>query len=81
MFWQFCDAYHSDNTVFLTEINIREVGLEGALLSLLDKELDQRLCQDIKETLSHMLTSVAVEKLSFWLKLCKDVLAASAGKC
>uniref|UniRef100_A0A8C3IRN7 HEAT repeat-containing protein 5A n=1 Tax=Chrysemys picta bellii TaxID=8478 RepID=A0A8C3IRN7_CHRPI len=59
-------------------INIREVGLEGALLSLLDKELDQRLCQDIKETLSHMLTSVAVEKLSFWLKLCKDVLAASA---
>uniref|UniRef100_A0A8C3ITL1 HEAT repeat-containing protein 5A n=1 Tax=Chrysemys picta bellii TaxID=8478 RepID=A0A8C3ITL1_CHRPI len=53
-------------------------GLEGALLSLLDKELDQRLCQDIKETLSHMLTSVAVEKLSFWLKLCKDVLAASA---
>uniref|UniRef100_A0A8C3RYL9 HEAT repeat-containing protein 5A n=1 Tax=Chelydra serpentina TaxID=8475 RepID=A0A8C3RYL9_CHESE len=59
-------------------INIREVGLEGALLSLLDKELDQRLCQDIKETLNHMLTSVAVEKLSFWLKLCKDVLAASA---
>ncbi|XP_043405636.1 HEAT repeat-containing protein 5A isoform X4 [Chelonia mydas] len=63
---------------FTPEINIREVGLEGALLSLLDKELDQRLCQDIKETLSHMLTSVAVEKLSFWLKLCKDVLAASA---
>ncbi|XP_077675129.1 HEAT repeat-containing protein 5A isoform X3 [Eretmochelys imbricata] len=63
---------------FTPEINIREVGLEGALLSLLDKELDERLCQDIKETLSHMLTSVAVEKLSFWLKLCKDVLAASA---
>uniref|UniRef100_A0A8C4VKM4 HEAT repeat-containing protein 5A n=1 Tax=Gopherus evgoodei TaxID=1825980 RepID=A0A8C4VKM4_9SAUR len=59
-------------------INIREVGLEGALLSLLDKELDQRLCQDIRETLNHMLTSVAVEKLSFWLKLCNDVLAASA---
>ncbi|XP_067390454.1 HEAT repeat-containing protein 5A [Emydura macquarii macquarii] len=63
---------------FTPDINIREVGLEGALLSLLDKELDQRLCQDIKETLSHMFTSVAVEKLSFWLKLCKDVLAASA---
>uniref|UniRef100_A0A8C3B5T1 HEAT repeat containing 5A n=1 Tax=Cairina moschata TaxID=8855 RepID=A0A8C3B5T1_CAIMO len=60
------------------DINIREIGLEGALLGLLDKELDQRLCQDIKETLSHMLTSMAVEKLSFWLKLCKDVLAASA---
>uniref|UniRef100_A0A8B9IWV3 HEAT repeat-containing protein 5A n=1 Tax=Amazona collaria TaxID=241587 RepID=A0A8B9IWV3_9PSIT len=58
-------------------VNIREIGLEGALLGLLDKELDPRLCQDIKETLTHMLTSMAVEKLSFWLKLCKDVLAAS----
>ncbi|XP_042320721.1 HEAT repeat-containing protein 5A isoform X3 [Sceloporus undulatus] len=63
---------------FTPGINIREVGLEGALLSLLDKELDPKLCQDIRETLIHMLTSMAVEKLSFWLKLCKDVLAASA---
>uniref|UniRef100_A0A8C5J255 HEAT repeat-containing protein 5A n=1 Tax=Junco hyemalis TaxID=40217 RepID=A0A8C5J255_JUNHY len=63
--------------VFLADVNIREIGLEGALLGLLDKELDPRLCQDIKETLTHMLTSMAVEKLSFWLKLCKDVLAAS----
>ncbi|XP_053922751.1 HEAT repeat-containing protein 5A isoform X1 [Cuculus canorus] len=60
------------------DVNIREIGLEGALLGLLDKELDERLCQDIKETLTHMLTSMAVGKLSFWLKLCKDVLAASA---
>ncbi|XP_071602287.1 HEAT repeat-containing protein 5A isoform X5 [Heliangelus exortis] len=63
---------------FSPDVNIREIGLEGALLGLLDKELDQRLCRDIKETLTHMLTSMAVEKLSFWLKLCKDVLAASA---
>ncbi|XP_061854900.1 HEAT repeat-containing protein 5A isoform X3 [Colius striatus] len=63
---------------FTPDVNIREIGLEGALLGLLDKEFDQRLCQDIKETLTHMLTSMAVEKLSFWLKLCKDVLAASA---
>nr|XP_028577095.1 HEAT repeat-containing protein 5A isoform X1 [Podarcis muralis] len=63
---------------FSPGINIREVGLEGALLSLLDKELDPKLCQDIRETLSHMLISMGVEKLSFWLKLCKDVLAASA---
>ncbi|XP_048340698.1 HEAT repeat-containing protein 5A isoform X4 [Sphaerodactylus townsendi] len=62
---------------FNPDINIREVGLEGALLILLDKELDPKLCQDIKETLIHMLTTMAVEKLSFWLKLCKDVLAAS----
>uniref|UniRef100_K9IQJ8 HEAT repeat-containing protein 5A n=1 Tax=Desmodus rotundus TaxID=9430 RepID=K9IQJ8_DESRO len=60
------------------DANIREVGLEGALLALLDKETDHRLCHDIKETLNHMLTSMAVDKLSFWLKLCKDVLAASA---
>ncbi|XP_032197368.1 HEAT repeat-containing protein 5A isoform X6 [Mustela erminea] len=61
-----------------SDANIREVGLEGALLTLLDKETDQKLCHDIKETLNHMLTSMAVDKLSFWLKLCKDVLAASA---
>lgn len=73
---------NSDHTVVaFTGINIREVGLEGALLSLLDKELDPKLCQDIRETLSHMLISMGVEKLSFWLKLCKDVLAASAGMC
>ncbi|XP_055412069.1 HEAT repeat-containing protein 5A isoform X2 [Bubalus kerabau] len=60
------------------DANIREVGLEGALLTLLDKETDQKLCHDIKETLNHMLTSMAMDKLSFWLKLCKDVLAASA---
>ncbi|XP_060243460.1 HEAT repeat-containing protein 5A isoform X2 [Meriones unguiculatus] len=58
--------------------NLREVGLEGALLALLDRETDESLCQDIRETLHHMLTSMAVEKLSLWLKLCKDVLAASA---
>ncbi|XP_068402629.1 HEAT repeat-containing protein 5A isoform X5 [Eschrichtius robustus] len=60
------------------DANIREVGLEGALLTLLDQETDGRLCHDIKETLNHMLTSMAMDKLSFWLKLCKDVLAASA---
>ncbi|KAF6130354.1 HEAT repeat containing 5A [Phyllostomus discolor] len=62
----------------IPDANIREIGLEGALLTLLDKETDHRLCHDIKETLNHMLTSMAVDKLSFWLKLCKDVLAASA---
>lgn len=35
---------------FLSDANIREVGLEGALLTLLDKETDGRLCHDIKET-------------------------------
>ncbi|XP_074249410.1 HEAT repeat-containing protein 5A isoform X5 [Saimiri boliviensis] len=68
-----------DSTEELTsDANIKEVGLEGALLILLDKETDDRLCHDIKETLNYMLTSMAVEKLSLWLKLCRDVLAASA---
>ncbi|KAG2457702.1 HTR5A protein, partial [Polypterus senegalus] len=57
---------------------IKESGLEGALFSLLDKESDQQLCQDIKETLNHMLTSMSVNNLSHWIKLCKDVLSASA---
>uniref|UniRef100_A0A8C3UDU7 HEAT repeat-containing protein 5A n=1 Tax=Catharus ustulatus TaxID=91951 RepID=A0A8C3UDU7_CATUS len=72
------EDFSPGNTLFLADVNIREIGLEGALLGLLDKELDPRLCQDMKETLTHMLTSMAVEKLSFWLKLCKDVLSASA---
>nr|XP_033808052.1 HEAT repeat-containing protein 5A isoform X2 [Geotrypetes seraphini] len=63
---------------FALEINIREIGLEGTLVILLDRETDQRLRQDIQETLCHMITSMAVQKLAFWLKLCKDVLAASA---
>lgn len=67
-----------DSRDLAADANIREVGLEGALLALLDKETDRSLCQDIRETLHHMLTSMAVEKLSLWLKLCKDVLAASA---
>lgn len=60
------------------DAHLREAGLEGALLALLDRETDESLCRDIRETLHHMLTSMAVEKLSLWLKLCKDVLAASA---
>lgn len=67
-----------DSRDLAADANIKEVGLEGALLALLDKETDKSLCQDIRETLHHMLTSMAVKKLSFWLKLCRDVLAASA---
>uniref|UniRef100_A0A8C7W8N1 HEAT repeat-containing protein 5A n=1 Tax=Oncorhynchus mykiss TaxID=8022 RepID=A0A8C7W8N1_ONCMY len=61
-----------------TNVTIKEVGLEGALFSLLDRESDPRLCQDIQETLVHMMSSIATGKLAHWLKLCKDVLSASA---
>ncbi|KAG9344263.1 hypothetical protein JZ751_010932 [Albula glossodonta] len=64
-----------DSTVI--NLNITETGLEGVLFGMLDRETDRKLCSDIHDTLGHMLSSLAVEKLSHWLKLCKDVLAAS----
>lgn len=67
-------------TVCLVDVTIKEVGLEGALFSLLDRESDPRLCRDIQETLVHMMSSAAESKLAHWLKLCKDVLSASAGE-
>ncbi|XP_059215201.1 HEAT repeat-containing protein 5B isoform X2 [Centropristis striata] len=64
-----------DNTTI--NLNITETGLEGVLFGMLDRETDRKLCSDIHDTLGHMLSSLAVEKLSHWLKLCKDVLAAT----
>uniref|UniRef100_A0A3Q3VL01 LAA1-like C-terminal TPR repeats domain-containing protein n=1 Tax=Mola mola TaxID=94237 RepID=A0A3Q3VL01_MOLML len=63
-----------DSTI---NLNITETGLEGVLFGMLDRETDRKLCSDIHDTLGHMLSSLAVEKLSHWLKLCKDVLAAT----
>ncbi|XP_055491112.1 HEAT repeat-containing protein 5B [Leucoraja erinacea] len=59
------------------DVNITETGLEGVLFGMLDRETDRKLCSDIHDTLGHMLSSLAVQKLSHWLKLCKGVLAAS----
>uniref|UniRef100_A0A667YCV2 HEAT repeat-containing protein 5A n=1 Tax=Myripristis murdjan TaxID=586833 RepID=A0A667YCV2_9TELE len=62
------------------DVTIKEVGLEGALFTLLDRESDPGLRRDIQETLVHMMASSATTgKLGHWLKLCKDVLSASAG--
>uniref|UniRef100_A0A674CFH7 HEAT repeat-containing protein 5A n=1 Tax=Salmo trutta TaxID=8032 RepID=A0A674CFH7_SALTR len=63
----------------LAHLNITETGLEGVLFGMLDRETDRKLCHDIHDTLGHMLSSLAVDKLSHWLKLCKDVLAATTG--
>uniref|UniRef100_A0A4W3GFI6 HEAT repeat-containing protein 5B n=1 Tax=Callorhinchus milii TaxID=7868 RepID=A0A4W3GFI6_CALMI len=60
-----------------SDVSITETGLEGVLFGMLDRETDRKLCADIHDTLGHMLSSLAVEKLSHWLKLCKDVLAAT----
>ncbi|CAJ1074884.1 HEAT repeat-containing protein 5A isoform X4 [Xyrichtys novacula] len=65
-----------DNTQL--DVTIKEVGLEGALFTLLDRESDPGLRRDIQETLVHMMASSATSgKLGHWLKLCKDVLSAS----
>ncbi|XP_061631821.1 HEAT repeat-containing protein 5A isoform X3 [Phyllopteryx taeniolatus] len=65
-----------DNTRL--DVAIKEVGLEGALFSLLDQESEPGLRRDIQETLVHMMaSSVTGGMLGRWLKLCKDVLAAS----
>ncbi|XP_019118771.2 HEAT repeat-containing protein 5A isoform X4 [Larimichthys crocea] len=65
-----------DNTQL--DVTIKEVGLEGALFTLLDRESDPGLRNDIQETLVHMMASSATSgKLGHWLKLCKDVLSAT----
>lgn len=61
----------------LLDMAIKEVGLEGALFSLLDHERDARLCQDIEETLTHMMSSGSESHLARWLKLCKDLLSSA----
>ncbi|XP_051502390.1 HEAT repeat-containing protein 5A isoform X1 [Myxocyprinus asiaticus] len=65
-----------DNTQL--DVTIKEVGLEGALFSLLDRQSDPHICRDIRETLVHMISSAAEGNLAHWLKLCKDVLSVSA---
>ncbi|XP_060939458.1 HEAT repeat-containing protein 5A [Limanda limanda] len=65
-----------DNTHL--DVTIKEVGLEGALFTLMDRESDPGLRRDIQETLVHMMSSSATSgKLGHWLKLCKDVLSAT----
>uniref|UniRef100_A0A7N6BF14 HEAT repeat-containing protein 5A n=1 Tax=Anabas testudineus TaxID=64144 RepID=A0A7N6BF14_ANATE len=65
-----------DNTQL--DVTIKEVGLEGALFTLLDRESDSGLRKDIQETLVHMMMSSATSgKLGHWLKLCKNVLSAT----
>uniref|UniRef100_A0A8C4QZX9 HEAT repeat-containing protein 5A n=1 Tax=Eptatretus burgeri TaxID=7764 RepID=A0A8C4QZX9_EPTBU len=56
-----------------------ENSLEGVLFSMLDRETDRKLCLDIRDTIGHMLSSLAVDKLAHWLYLCKEVLTASTG--
>ncbi|VDK74235.1 unnamed protein product [Litomosoides sigmodontis] len=61
------------------ESRLPETGLEGALLAMLDVETDIQLKQDIKETLISLVQAASRDFLSYWLPLCKDILASSMG--
>ncbi|KAK7879213.1 hypothetical protein WMY93_034004 [Mugilogobius chulae] len=60
------------------ECTLRELGLEGALFSLLDRESDPGLRQDLNQTLGFMMvSSLSGGKVGQWLRLCRDVLSAT----
>ncbi len=55
-----------------------EQGLPAALFLLLDNESDPVLQRHLRDTLTGLITSLADQKLSSWLNLCKEMLATSA---
>ncbi|KAJ0063184.1 hypothetical protein NL108_013353 [Boleophthalmus pectinirostris] len=60
------------------ECTLRELGLEGALFSLLDRETDPGLVQDLDQTLGFMMvSSLNSSRVGQWLRLCRDVLSAT----
>lgn len=54
------------------------VGLEHVVLLKLDVESDPKLCEDLREVLFSLLTSLAPEDPMKWLHLCNGVLGASS---
>ena len=54
--------------------------LEHVVLSKLDTETDGKLCEDLEEVVFSLLSSLAPEDPTKWLKVCNQVLAASAEK-
>ena len=50
--------------------------LEHVVLAKLDTESDPKLCEDLREILFSLLTSLAPEDPMKWLQLCNSVLAA-----
>ncbi|VDM97337.1 unnamed protein product [Thelazia callipaeda] len=56
-----------------------ETGLEGALLAMLDVETNAKLIQDAKETLISLVQATSSDLLTYWLSLCKDILASCMG--
>ena len=55
-------------------------GLEYVVLMKLDVESDGKLCEDLREILFSLLTSLAPDDPMKWLHLCNGVLSASGGR-
>lgn len=58
------------------QTGMKERGLEHVVLAKLDVETDQKLCEDLREILFSLLTSLAPEDPMKWLQLCNSVLAS-----
>ena len=58
----------------------KKKGLEQVVLSKLDFETDPKLCEDLREILFSLLTSLAPQDPMKWLLLCNGVLSASGQK-
>uniref|UniRef100_H2Y0W9 HEAT repeat-containing protein 5B n=1 Tax=Ciona intestinalis TaxID=7719 RepID=H2Y0W9_CIOIN len=72
------DSVHNLNFLkSYLKFKLSPTGLEGALFSLLDREMNTKLASDIRDTINHILQDLAMKNLRFWLTLCKSVLAAS----
>ena len=56
------------------------MNLEHLVLSKLDIESDPKLCEDLREILFSLLTSLAPEDPMHWLLLCNSMLSASSQK-
>lgn len=55
-----------------------ETGLEGALFQVLDVEHHKSLIENVHDTLISLVQCLAAEQLTFWMGLCKEILASSA---
>ncbi|XP_078491480.1 HEAT repeat-containing protein 5B-like [Ciona intestinalis] len=74
---QIASTNTQDDDINNRGVVITDSGLEGALFSLLDREMNTKLASDIRDTINHILQDLAMKNLRFWLTLCKSVLAAS----
>ncbi len=61
-----------------TLVVLPETGLEGALFGMLDTETDQQLRLHLQEAIMSLVLATSADWLSYWLALCKDVLASTS---